>query len=173
MSLGDCLLKLQETVLKLLRAPRGLPTDCRTVKTGILSLSHGPLLPTHVGPTVGRDMEQSQATGGDHHPGRGAPSMPHVARFVLWLIVPSIMKLNLWGAPPHRSGPQSSLPPSKVEFLGSLSPGILGRLANALQSGARGLAQRKLRKWMLGTVSEREWGQRKLSSDVRSPWGGG
>lgn len=32
MSLGDCLLRLQETVLKL-RAPRGLPTDCRTVKT--------------------------------------------------------------------------------------------------------------------------------------------
>lgn len=26
---------------------------------------------------------------------------------------------------------------------------------------------------MLGTVSERDWGQRKLNNDVRSTWGGG
>lgn len=29
------------------------------------------------------------------------------------------------------------------------------------------MEQRRLRKWTLDTVSKREWGQRKLSNDVR------
>lgn len=77
-------MRLQETVLKPLPAPRGLLTDS---ENHILSGSHGLLLPTPVGPTVGRDMEQSQATTGEHHTGRGASSVPCVARLVLWLIV--------------------------------------------------------------------------------------
>lgn len=49
MSLGYSLLRLQETFLKPLPAPRGLPTDCRTVKTTVsfhhpMDLSSQPML---------------------------------------------------------------------------------------------------------------------------------
>lgn len=48
MSLGYSLSRLQETVLKPLPAPRGLPTDCRTAKTvsfhNPIALSSPPML---------------------------------------------------------------------------------------------------------------------------------
>lgn len=80
---GYSLLRLQETVLKPPPAPRGLLTDCRTEQTipfhNPMDLSSPPVLAS----IVVRDLGQSQTTTGEQHPGRGASSVPCVARLVL------------------------------------------------------------------------------------------
>lgn len=82
---GYSLLRLQENSSEASPCSQGPAYRLQNSENHVLSQSHGSLLPPMLAPTVGRDMEQSQATTGEHLPGRGASSVPRVARLVLWL----------------------------------------------------------------------------------------